>query len=65
MYTVENPGEGMAQIFAKIHGVNAFWAKSQGGKHTILGFIDFLFFENLIVGVLCYPQPSPFPMMHL
>jgi hypothetical protein len=39
MYTVENPGEGIAQFFAKIPGVNALWAKSQWGKYTILGFI--------------------------
>jgi hypothetical protein len=47
MYTVENPGEGVAQIFAKIprgRGVKAVWAKHQGGTP---------FFENLHVRVLC------------
>ena len=53
MYTVENPGEGVAQIFAKIPrgtGVKAVWAKHQGGTP---------FFENLHVRVLSIPPFHP------
>ncbi len=60
MHTVENPGEGVAQIFTQIPGGQCFLDKIGRGS-PIFGFID-KFFLILPGWVLCYMLYPPFPL---
>ncbi len=60
MHTVENPGEGEAQTYAKIPGVG--WGqgflRKISRENTILGFIAFLLvsFQKIAKGAFFHPS---------
>jgi hypothetical protein len=60
MHTVENPGEGVAQVFTKIPGgVNTFQTKFPGGP---LLWVLLQVFLKICLGGLCYtPRPHSPP----
>ncbi len=63
---VENPGEGVRDVFAKIPrgGVKGFRKNFQGGSTYFAFYCIFInkFFENLPGGVLFHtPPPPPYP----
>jgi len=70
MHLVENPGDGVARIFAKIPvGVNAYRAQLPGRVHYFGFYCIFInkFFENLPGGSYAIPQfpLTPHPRVHL
>jgi hypothetical protein len=71
MHTVENPGEGLAQIFAQNpRGGLCFLDKIANGGSPISGFIAFLFKIFLKIylgggGPMLYPLPLSPPCVHL